>query len=786
MSPPTQTPVEPSGGDDPAWSSPTQGTALPYDFVPVLPQAMHAEEPVWHDGSHPDPESLYSGELHCTLMTLTPTLVGNQQFGFSECTDDLQTLIHNVVRLGGVHEKLKTDKKLLLPLCLGDPQSSPILIPGEAMAGMVRHSIGALLNAPMERVGAANFSYRPNIEVPREVTASRPMAAEVVGFNVATRLLQLKLIADIRAVEFVHGDDATLFPGPLPQNLPAGHTRTGWVRQPRPGSRYRISPDALSTLTLPLACRALRYSFGLDGIDGFHKKTDNLGNRTTTRHQSVVVPAGSIDATPVTVDPAVVAQYLETNDHLKDSQEGHRSRAMIAKPSDKGWQPTIDLIEAGDLIFCEVLPAGAGVPARVVSFGRNFRYRWRHLDSVTERAIAFDEASKTWVFDPRPEMRPLAAEQAGSDGRPQALTAVRNMFGYVIDSKSNGASGSPAAGQDGSGPANGHSRNGPPREAIRSGQPDFADPFNRMAGRVSFNFAMERMAADETGAPRFVNADGEALVLLHPTAAPKPQFARAYVPGTTRTWGEGLLRQGSKLLVQGATRHFAGRKFYPPQGYDARSKRFDLPAYHYDLLALLQAPVGLKALTRQQLMEQVAGNQAAIARWMSAPGRSFGFTVRFKQLRAHELGALVAALEPARLARAAKLTGFEHGFALKIGHGRALGMGSVQVRIDSGLRWPYALGQATGPLEPERLDACVCDALLPRLDQTVYQQWLQVQSVKPSRAIRPYLLSHDGKTMTDWCSDERKKQLQARRENPNPRPPPPVPGAGFGGAKAKR
>lgn len=754
MSPPV--PVAPAGGDLPGWESPTRGTELPYDFVPVLPASMQADEPVWHDGSYPDPDALYSGELHCTLTTLTPTIVGNQQFALQECTDEVKTM---VARAMGNAGRPKDDKKLLLPLCAGDPNTDPILIPGEGLAGMVRHAVGALLNAPMERVDAANFSYRPNVRVPAGQVASRPMAAEVVRFDRTTRALEIKLITNILALEFVHGNDAGLLPGPTPQTLAAGYNAAGWIREPRGGARHRILRDAHANLTLGAAYRALRYQFGLDGVDGYHKKTDTSNERGIRPHPSVLVPAANIAAASITVDPAVVTQYLDTNEHLRDGLEGHRARAMIADPNNAGWQPVVDEIAAGDLIFCEVLAAQAGVPARVVSFGRNFRYRWRHLDSITERAIEYDDVTKAFRFEVRPEMKPHAREVAAADGRPAALTAVRNMFGYVVDAKRAKEATPPPA------PA-GPEQRAKPRPGLQPERPDLADPFNRMAGRVSFNFAMERLQPGETAEQRFVNAAQQALVFLHPTAAPKPQFARAYVPGGSKTWGEGLLRQGGKLLVQGGTRHFAGRKFYPPQGYDPQLRRFNLPAYHYDLLALRQAGGQVTALNNDELTEQLVGNQAAVARWVSAAGRSFGFTVRFKQLRGYELAALVAALEPQRLATAGGEGAFQHGFALKLGHGRALGMGTVAVSIDSGVRWPSKLGDASSPIDLQHLDGLIKGGLVPKTDPSIRRQWLSVLSRNPGRTLRPYMHAHGNMTMTAWCTDQRLQALQERREAP--------------------
>ncbi|HQO92911.1 MAG TPA: hypothetical protein PLX56_11350, partial [bacterium] len=47
----------------------------PYHFVPVEVDLAVADSPVWHDGSSNRDEELFTGELLCTMKTLTPLLV---------------------------------------------------------------------------------------------------------------------------------------------------------------------------------------------------------------------------------------------------------------------------------------------------------------------------------------------------------------------------------------------------------------------------------------------------------------------------------------------------------------------------------------------------------------------------------------------------------------------------------------------------------------------------------------------------------------------------------------
>src|SRR5690606_6600197 len=42
----------------------------------------------------------------------------------------------------------------------------PVVIPGDSLKGLLRHELGALLGAPMERVAERSYSYRPNQKFP--------------------------------------------------------------------------------------------------------------------------------------------------------------------------------------------------------------------------------------------------------------------------------------------------------------------------------------------------------------------------------------------------------------------------------------------------------------------------------------------------------------------------------------------------------------------------------------------------------------------------------------------
>lgn len=769
--------LESSKGKASSWKSPTEGTNLPYDFVPVVSDEIKAEEPVWHDGSHQGSEELYSGELWCTLTTLTPTIVGNQHFELEDLDEQVRTQLDacrvtdwkkeqedeadarvelakakargkaTPQLLASVHKRASAEieaqqkkliadqlkKKLLAPLRASFLLGNPVLIAGESIAGMARHSVGALMNAPLERVQPAqpeSFSYRPNTDI-QPGRRSKQMAGMVEEVDLANLTLKICLFA-IDDVMFVRGSkqvlETLLCPNaqyPIPCAI--GESPWGW-KFVDAGGRTRIERDPGNRgahFRLDEEHLALRYQFGTPG-----GATDEKG------HHAVLVPLRSVEGGPqITVARPVVRQYLDT------------LKLWDVTKEDRG-------VRKGDIIFCEVVDDGHPPLKRVISFGANFRYRWKQLNGVTSQVTEFDDERGDWVSPQRrPEISPHQDEKADARGRPSKLTAVRNMFGYVIDKKSDG----------------------PLCEAL----PKLRDPFDHMAGRVSFNFAVERVKPDEPDEARFVNAKGGRWVFLHPTVEPKPQHERGYVPGSIdgRGWGGGiLLREDTKqLLVQNITSLFAGRKFYLHQGFDTQSRSLKLAHHHFDLLKLLgkagQTPK-VTAHTRWEILTFLWGTQSQVARDVSMPGREFGFAVRFKQLRGHELAALAVALDPGLVAEEIqgstedKFQEARKALGNKLGHGRALGLGSVKVAIDGGLRWPGKWSEAESALDRDMLKRLVKDKLLPRLNTEVLEHWLRVLSIQPCREAKPYLFAHEGMTMTKWAASKRNSAMGATRNDP--------------------
>ncbi|MCU0708174.1 MAG: RAMP superfamily CRISPR-associated protein, partial [Pirellula sp.] len=144
-----------------------QTPLLPYGFVPIDVESAITDKPVWHDGSCPDlgvdNSELLSGELRCTLTALTPLLPGNARYPVrKDGKADSEFLANPDLLKQWGFENLKPGKQIAEPLRLPDGR---VVIPGSALKGMIRHSLGALLSAPMERVGERHYTYRPNLDL---------------------------------------------------------------------------------------------------------------------------------------------------------------------------------------------------------------------------------------------------------------------------------------------------------------------------------------------------------------------------------------------------------------------------------------------------------------------------------------------------------------------------------------------------------------------------------------------------------------------------------------------
>lgn len=215
------------------------------------------------------------------------------------------------------------------------------------------------------------------------------------------------------------------------------------------------------------------------------------------------------------------------------------------------------------------------------------------------------------------------------------------------------------------------------------------------------------------------------------------------------------------------------------------------PACHYDLEALYhdKKAAYAGAVKLWELMQYLWGQHSAVARYMSSAGREFGFTVRFKVLRAQEPVAIPAVLESGPLAaavpqphsderlRATKeyLESLQRGrrlvFGHKLGHGRALGLGlglgRVTLECKAAIRWPQPDGE-NDPALKGRLSGLIVRYVIPMLDDTTTLYWfraLQCFGPHPGRkAPLPYMCHPE--PMVKWVVSQCSARIRLARQTP--------------------
>jgi hypothetical protein len=165
--------------------------------------------------------------------------------------------------------------------------------------------------------------------------------------------------------------------------------------------------------------------------------------------------------------------------------------------------------------------------------------------------------------------------------------------------------------------------------------------------------------------------------------------------------------------------------------------------------------------------EHVNESQATLARYICDVGTRFKFAIRFALLRAWELGALLAVLEPARLAGANNAKKFVH----TLGLGRPLGMGSVCVNIDKmriRLEKDVQLPEEDNRSEYE---GRAINALREKLTSPIISAWLKLhQFPDPTLVGGPISYPMEAPrttqppTIYDWHTNLRRDYSKLRRE----------------------
>ncbi len=349
---------------------------VPYTFVPVVTQGDQAR-PVFDAVFHRGTPGLLSGELRCTLTSLTPLFVGHFQYPVKDRTD-VTSRGNDEVQLDpdwglGNNRRVKKDKTFREPLFYGGdtPENARVLIPGASLKGMLRHNIGALLGAPMERVQEQYFSYRPNLAWATNPTRYQCRMAIVREADLTKNHLVVDVLED---------------------------------EAPRAGfdTNRRRNPD--------------KHPY-VGGIDG--ESILSAGEC----HTRAWINDDDIEW-EVTVSKAVVSHYRVTQKELADPEHGHLARRADLNDSDRRDAKKAILnnmeLSPGQLIYVEYDPQTRSI----TSLGHHFRYRWRYRDSVLVKNRLIPSKQTT-----RPELTaPENERMSDSGGR---LTGARLLFGYV-------------------------------------------------------------------------------------------------------------------------------------------------------------------------------------------------------------------------------------------------------------------------------------------------------------------------------------------------------------------
>ncbi|HSW09327.1 MAG TPA: hypothetical protein VLK32_00270 [Bacillota bacterium] len=613
----TQQPNRPQQGEaDPIRSK-------PYAFV-ALPETFSTAEPVWHDGTCS--EGRLCGEIRFEIENLTPLLVGWERRAIGDSAEawavihtsvqdpDAQRFVKRaaeqvhpdsenpqrqsrVTKLREEYMKGKQasvveitvagltikSKSVICPLRVPWDER-PVIIPGDSLKGMLRHELGALLGAPMERVEERNYSYRPNSLYPNEILNRRliPRIARIPEEGV--ELQPLDPDDPLRKVRVPVRLDL------LPDDL--RFDRDHRLDPPR----YRFD-----------APEGAPYRGGLGAGDKLNSKR---------RLRSSLHADPSTLVTRVPVSPEVQEGYRNTIRHLADTKHGHFSKRHPDVPgSVNGEQAERRMLDAaerkvfqpGDLIWVE-WDTGE---KKVVSFGWHYYYRWAYQDSVLRKGGK----------DERPGLFSLDEERKRNGDRPSALSPVRRLFGYSGDSEGS--------------------------RGIGTGD------YEQLMGRISVNAALEDVAVGAPEQERFLPP-----VFLKELGMPRPSAVEFYLqqpyPGQRPSDQATLVTYGDAAGYDQPGK-LAGRKFYLDRA---------------------------DAYTGEPWKDESEANRlndrSTLAFDASKPGRRFRFTVRFRDLDADEVAAVLVAFCPDQFA--AEVGGAHSaGYCSKLGYARPLGWGSVRI-----------------------------------------------------------------------------------------------------------
>lgn len=588
----------------------------PYGFV-ALPKDMTTSAPVWHDGT--SSAGRLSGEIRFELEALTPLLVGWERGQVGDTESDWPV----PANLAGVGQ-IANEKSVLCPL-RAPWGKRPVIIPSDSLKGLLRHELGALLGAPMERVAERSYSYRPNQKFPYDQRNQR--------YRQGTASLEPRLARVRTSTTAEIGGRA--WPVPEQVDVLSMAMRDQQAYFPRREGRGQ---DAV---TIRPTREAEPYRGGLGGGQALPDQILAEDARRKMIHTHVDVTQLRVEHEAVSPSAPVIAQYTATLTHLLDVNEGHFSarhphigtdqqkqrmgREAIEGGAGRAFQP-------GDLVWVE----WDTEKKCIVSLGWHYYYRWAYADSVRKTGGKLE----------RHGLFPLKGERSiDDDGAPESLSSVRRFFGYAFDKENPGTVGKDEYGKD---------------------MGDHA----QLMGRVFVNAGLEVVEENDSDDDRFLKP-----TFLKELGMPRPSAVEHYLkqPHHPRS----RLSDNATLVTYGdaagydASGELAGRKFY-----------LDRP----------------NAVAEDASETNKQNDRSTLALEASKPGRKFRFTVRFRDLDAAELAALVVALSPDQFKSALGGTHAD-GYCSKLGYARPLGWGSVRIEAKQLLLLDEAVEAPT--LKPE-------------------------------------------------------------------------------------
>lgn len=678
--------------------------------------------PVFHDGS--SREGLISGEVRLSMTALTPFLPANDEIAFEDCLGVEAVKDRGLfpppnwglLTQEGRGYPLDPGKTLVEPLRMGKGDGR-IVVPGARYKGMVGQSLGALFAAPFSRVAERTYSYRPNAVFPRGSKFRRePRPAIVVGETPEGGLeIRVLPFVALSRIVFVRSNAVSrIDPTSGARQRPA----VQGVRIDADNGRNRLLADA--TAVTNLSGYTVHPYFG--GVDG-HGYMARLFNRGGDVYHHVLVDNDALPRQTQKVSKAVLDHHARTLVHLKSRKEGHLRRDHPLTHSSQFKQDLPDITAGiaaaaeairtrGQLIYVEVELDANGNISDVNSLGASYYYLWRCLDSVRTLMINGDPVARP-ITVPRPEEWPQDQDPATRHSPPKMLTMGRALLGYVSDDRNPGTAG------------------------IGKGD------YTQMAGRFGFNNAIEVLQDGESGDTndRFLMSEYDCVVPLRVLGAPRPSAAEHYIRQTAQKrvgYGESRHEQGGEL---------SGYAFYAHQPDAA-----DDPLIY--------------SFARHE-RDNIGSVQSSLARFLSRPGRVFRVRLRFSDLRPWELAALLACLRPGLLdaPETHPLVAAEGQpaprHAVKLGRGRPLGLGSLDISID---RVVIREGQ---PLDERALRAqfVALRTLLREagLEQTM-KDWLKVHEYAgKTRVTYPSKLKDREASIVAYYSDKTQEFLRARR-----------------------